>query len=266
MSFAWLPRETESLASSALEYARHGWRVFPCAGKEPLIAGGFKSASTDEGQVRAWWKEHPVARIGWAVPEGWFALDVDSKTGGLGSRAELERKHGPLPFTLRQVTGSGGEHWLFRVPEGVTVRQGAGLASGLDTRLGGRGYLVVAPSLHPVAGKPYRWHTVLEPLPMPEWLVNWARAEEPKPVRYEPPKLASKAASERERYARAVLRKLSDEVATCGEGGRNDLLNRAWWRIAQFRDVIGQSEARSELLHAARACGLSEREALTVLR
>src|SRR5262249_13355365 len=42
---------------AALEYARKGLPVFPCSplDKKPLTPHGFKDATTDEAQIRAWW-------------------------------------------------------------------------------------------------------------------------------------------------------------------------------------------------------------------
>lgn len=267
MSFPWLPYEEQPVAEAAMDYAKHGWKIFPCGGKEPLIAGGFKSACADVEQVTSWWKQYPEARIGWAIPEGWFALDVDKKSGGLETRAALEKQHGPLPFTLRQITGSGGEHWIFRVPEGLSVRQGAGLAAGLDTRLGGRGYLVVAPSTHPVTGEEYRWHTCIEPVEPPKWLCDFVRApEKPATKPYTPPPASWIKASGRERKARKALESMARKMAQAGEGTRNDFLNWCWFKMAEYRDVIPPSESASTLRAAAVASGLGESEADKVLR
>lgn len=279
MNLLWLPGTERTviadgenvrpatLFEAAIEYAQNGWRVFPCAGKEPLIAGGFKSASCDPNQVAAWWRAHPKAGIGWAIPEGWWALDVDRKSFGLESRTALEKQHGPLPFTLRQITGSGGEHWIFRVPAGLSVRQGAGLLPGLDTRLGGRGYLMVAPSIHPIAGKPYRWHTAIDPLEPPAWLAKLVKApEKPAPKPYTPPPASWIKQSGRESKARAALHGMAKKMAAAGEGTRNDLLNWCWFKMAEYQDVVPPSESASVLRAAAIAAGLGESEADKVLR
>jgi hypothetical protein len=53
---------TETLPASpildaALDAAARGWPVFPLAagGKQPLTKHGFKDATIDPAQVRAWW-------------------------------------------------------------------------------------------------------------------------------------------------------------------------------------------------------------------
>jgi hypothetical protein len=168
---------TTPMLDAALVYAANGWAVFPLDGKDPLTPHGFKDATTDEKQIRAWWKRWPSANIGWALPVGWWALDVDAGKSGYESLRELEAKNAPPPFTLRQTTGSDGEHWIFIQNPDQDIRQGAGFAPGLDTRVGGRGYLVVAPSVHPTTGKRYRWHTVIAPIEAPGWLVALVRRD-----------------------------------------------------------------------------------------
>ncbi len=165
-----LPHETDTPAEGAALYASLGWQVFPCKGKQPITSDGFKGASADPAKVATWWQANPTANVGWALPAGWFALDVDPRHGGDASLLALQREHEPLPWTLRAHTGGGGEHWIYRVPAGVEIRQMAGFRPGLDTRLGGRGYLLVCPSVHPETGKPYRWYATVEPTEPPAWL------------------------------------------------------------------------------------------------
>ena len=56
------PTELEA----ALGYARVGTAVFPCnpLDKKPLTSSGFKNATKDEAQIRAWWQKWPSAMIG----------------------------------------------------------------------------------------------------------------------------------------------------------------------------------------------------------
>ena len=43
---------------AALAYAKAGWRVFPCTPGEkvPATSNGVKDATSDEWQIRAWWR------------------------------------------------------------------------------------------------------------------------------------------------------------------------------------------------------------------
>lgn len=265
-SVNWLPRESDTQAEGAALYAANGWAVFPCIGKQPLTSSGFKDASADPAKVTAMWLANPTANVGWAVPQGWFALDVDPRHGGDKSLLELQREHEPLPWTLRAKTGGGGEHWIYRVPAGVEIRQMAGFRPGLDTRLGGRGYLLVCPSVHPETRQPYRWYAHMEPVDPPAWLVDIVKAPPlPPRVEYRPP-TASAATDRRRRYALAALRGCADDVRACGKGERNNALNKAWFRMVTFKDVVSADEARAALLDAALAVGLTEAEARKVLR
>jgi hypothetical protein len=261
-----LPHHEDTTLDGAAMYARIGWQVFPCAGKQPITSDGFKGASADPERVAAMWRANPTANVGWAVPVGWFALDVDPRHGGDASLLELQREHGPLPWTLRAKTGGGGEHWIYRVPAGVEIRQMAGFRPGLDTRLGGRGYLLVSPSIHPETKQPYRWYCHAEPVDPPAWLVEMLRAPKAEPRAPYTPPTASREMDKRRRYALAALKGCAEDVRAAGKGGRNDALNKAWWRMQQFRDAVSLDESRAALADAAAAIGLPDGETARTLR
>jgi Bifunctional DNA primase/polymerase, N-terminal len=105
------------LKKAALTYAaRLGWCVFPCVGKVPAIRGGrgYLDATTNAQTITSFWTRYPSANIGVScIGSGFVALDVDPRHGGDETLTELERRHGPLPHTVRQVTGGGGQHILF---------------------------------------------------------------------------------------------------------------------------------------------------------
>lgn len=258
-----------ALADAAIIYARSGWRIFPCIGKDPLTAHGFHDASADESQVRRWWRQWPTANIAGALPEGTFAIDEDPRKGGDFARTMLELARGPLPLTLRQLTGADGYHWIYRVPAGASARQGANvIGDGLDTRVSGKGYLMLAPSVHPETGNRWRWNSIIAPVEAPAWLLDLV-AVKSAPARqpYTPPtRCHPMILDRRQRYARRALELIAAEVAHAPEGARNDTLNKAWWRILQFRDVVPEPEARAVLEAAAASSGLPEREIAKVLR
>jgi len=162
---------------------RHRWclcgRSCESPGKHPMLPGGFKVATTDEGAIRRWWTETPDANI--ATHTSWcVVLDVDTKLGGDDTLAALEREHGALPDTPHILTGGGGVHIYFAPPAGVHVPNSASkVGAGLDIR-GPDGYVLLPPSRH-VSGGEYR-DDVMYPLfetplaPMPAWLVALAMA------------------------------------------------------------------------------------------
>jgi putative DNA primase/helicase len=70
-----------SMLSEALDYAKRGWYVFPCREKSgnpynrngemytpmektPYTYRGLDDASTDETQIKEWWRQWPDAMIG----------------------------------------------------------------------------------------------------------------------------------------------------------------------------------------------------------
>ena len=159
--------------------AEFGWHVVPLAGKRPMPAlgssGGWKNASDDESQIMEWWKRWPTANVGVALlPSGLVALDVDVKDGGLGEEqlAALIKAHGDLPSTVEAISGSGGRHLLFRVPEGEFGVRGD-LTK--DVELKHKHLIVVPPSIHPETGDAYRWRDGHSPsdLDLAPWPSEW---------------------------------------------------------------------------------------------
>ena len=74
--------------------------------------------------------------------------------------------------TTSLTTGSGGQHWIYKLPANVEVRNDAGtkLAKGIDVR-GDGGYIVVAPSIH-LSGDKYAWEDNSQAVLAPEWLIT----------------------------------------------------------------------------------------------
>ena len=159
-------KQSGEFLAAALEYARHGWPVFALKprSKAPLTEHGFKDATHDPEQIRAWWTRWPDANVGVPTgrPIGAFVLDADCKNGAGGlqtlDRLSVERA---ICETLQQITGSGGKQLFFRLP-GFDVRcfgqdrTGEVGLDGCDIKADG-GYVVVPPSIHPDTGRAYEW-------------------------------------------------------------------------------------------------------------
>jgi hypothetical protein len=150
------------LFAAALTLSARGLPVFPVKprSKVPATVDGFKSATIDPDQLRAWWQQWPDANVG--VPtgavSGFVVLDVDARHGGVASFEKLRDRH-QLPKTAQVLTGSGGFHYWFRHID--ELRNSAGLlGDGLDVR-GDGGYVVAPPSVHE-SGNPYKWLRGLE--------------------------------------------------------------------------------------------------------
>lgn len=186
------PPPLSPILQAALGYARSGWRIFPCRpreesflkggdgkqiimkAKEPLVprdkdkitgkpikgTGGLAKATTDEEQIKAWWKKWPDAMIGALTGPGMdaFVVDfdvIDKKTGEVFELAEriaaLEEAIGePLPETAMAVTPSGGCHLYFglpEIPEGMRLgNSNRKLPFKIDIRGDATGYVIVPPS------------------------------------------------------------------------------------------------------------------------
>ena len=242
--------------------------MFPVgADKKPLTLHGFHSATTAAETITNWWARWPNAGIGWAIPPRGLVLDVDARHRGHESLDELEGQHGKLPRTTASITGGGGLHLLFRTPGDVECRQTAGeIGAGLDTRTGGKGYVILPPSAH-ASGLRYTWRDRVPPALAPGWLLDLVRV----PVAaartaYSPPELPSEG-PRRCRYAWRALEGECDAVARTGEGGRNHRLCAAWLRCTRdLGDVLPRDVVRDHLTRAALAAGLPEPEIRRVLR
>jgi hypothetical protein len=145
----------QTFLDAALSYARQGFLVFPLipGKKEPLIKGpgGHNQATTDEDQIRLWWKQYPNANIG-ARMVGRLAVDLDFN--------KKARRLSSLPDTRTHHSGrgNGNVHLIYRVEPGSLAEQVKNTSNtfgeGIDTRTG-QGYIVMPPSIHPDTGKPY---------------------------------------------------------------------------------------------------------------
>ncbi len=144
------------MLQAALRYAELGYPVFPCVpgGKAPATAHGFLDATTDAGQIEAWWTARPDANIGMPTA-GLLVVDVDGADNPWPGD-DLEAL-GECPVSL---TPRGGRHYIFRQPAGKSWSNTASrLAPKVDTRANG-GYIVLPPSV--VGGRPYKWAGDLE--------------------------------------------------------------------------------------------------------
>lgn len=200
------PKVAEVLAA-ALAYAAAGWPPFALAAgaktPAPRCANGFKSASTAPEELRAMFSR--PCNVGIAVPSGFVVVDVDSED----ARDSLREAGLALPDTARQRTPRGW-HYVYALPDGVEIRQTASeVLPGVDTRTGGKGYIVAAPSV--VSGRAYEWERPLAResiAPAPPWLLD---------------RLSTTSRRRKATAAKPALR-LTDPAP---EGARNETIFRA---------------------------------------
>lgn len=154
--------EYPSMYHAAIDYIKRGLAVFPLEekGKRPKTRNGFKDATTDAAQVKAWWQQWPNANIGIATGKrsgGIFVidLDIDEDKGidGYHTLEDWQRENGKFPDTWTAITGRGGYHLYFH--SNSEIKNRAGIIDGVDVR-GDGGYVVAPPSIHS-NGNRYEW-------------------------------------------------------------------------------------------------------------
>ncbi len=156
----------------ALWYVNHAFKVLPVKqDKTPLTEHGLKDATQTQAGVKEFWAKYPDAGIA-IVTDGLIVLDFDVKNGGMESKAAMITKFGDFPATRVHRTGGGGEHWLYRSPNGSVYRNTVSLGGfkGVDVRAKG-GYIVVPPSLH-LSGNKYEVISKAGISSAPAWLIE----------------------------------------------------------------------------------------------
>lgn len=256
---------TDSMHALATSYVANGWPVFPTRAapeesvdqrtgevitlkaKTPNTPRGLKDATTVPHIVDAWWgRKYPGAMVG--IPTGTsigaWVLDVDPKSGGYETLADLEADNDILPDTRTARTPSGGRHYYFAHHEGVRNRGAMG--AGLDVR--GTGGYVVAPGSVMADGRAYMWDNDNDILPAPDWLLEMVIKKEP--VASAVSHTAIRSEIPESYFAAAVDGELSDLVAT-PMGGRNNALNDSAFRIGTLVASGGLTEGQArDLLQA----------------
>ena len=189
---ATLPSDQAALVEWAVFYSKNGWPVFPvvCKGKAPLTERGLYDASTDEKQIRAWWKRWPGANIGCPCGDPEFTNGEGTKGRGSGHDAVdiepaglktvAERGDHSEWATFRVKTPSGGYHAL--VATRTDVKNAVKPVEGIDIRTAG-GYTLLPPSYVIEEEKGYDGWYVWQNFPngtklpdMPKWLIDACKA------------------------------------------------------------------------------------------
>ncbi|GAA3841693.1 hypothetical protein GCM10022403_087300 [Streptomyces coacervatus] len=169
----WTQEPTPPVVA-AINYALHGWKVFPLSpgSKEPLPGTrGFLDATSDITTIVHWFGQWPKANVGIATDaeSGIWILDVDPKNDGPRSLEALRAGLGDesLMDTYTVRTPSGGLHLYYvwpdgaRLPRKINLFKGQGMP-GIDL-LGSGGYAVAPPSCTAEGA-----YTVVQELPIPD--------------------------------------------------------------------------------------------------
>lgn len=268
---AWSPdllaglTEAPILGTAAMMLARAGVPVFPCVplGKQPLTRRGFLDASTDPALVANWWRRWPEANL--AMPtgasSGIVVVDVDVHASGSGfdafERARSARLVDGWAWTVR--TPSGGLHACYPSRLGVSQRCWQIPSQHVDCR-GDGGYVVLPPSQVTLPDETvgqYRVVSITAHRPAPIDTVALRRFLEPPrptPTSWSLPPATASSSPDR----------LAAWVASRPEGARNQGL---FWAACRMVEAGHNFDASLAVLgSAARAAGLTEREAETTIR
>lgn len=244
------------------------------AGKHPIAKNWQNHIASREELLDQLTRLKFVPNVGMVLgkqPAGPYlvAVDVDDAQ----RFAKLEAELGALPETPRCDSGRG-YRLIFEIPHSIDTDTlvnvtGLGGEPGLDVKCKG-GQIVIAPSLH-ASGRRYVWTKVgaVAKLPM-----TWALEliQDPKPPKwiekFTPQTMAAdrKAARRAERYLEVTVMRRSSQLASCGEGMRNNTLYRSAFAMYSLDAGLylggnWQQYIHDQLFHAARACGLPEKEA-----
>jgi hypothetical protein len=157
-------------------YFQAGFQPLPCDGKTGIPGGytGRNGRLVSRADVITWAMSRPNANIALRA-NGWIGLDVDNyrkgpvEKHGWHTLQLAERRWGALPptwrVTAREQTGASGIRF-YRVPDGflgwaTQIRlpdENGQLWSDIEIIQWHHRYAVVAPSIHPDLGIPYRWY------------------------------------------------------------------------------------------------------------
>ncbi|MFM9957267.1 MAG: DUF3987 domain-containing protein [Phycisphaerales bacterium] len=203
-------------------------------------------------------------------PAGWI-VDVD-----LDHPRAVELADSFLPHT-GMTWGRDSKprsHRLYRLTRPADTRKWPSKTAGMIVELRSTGCQTIAPgSTHP-SGEPVRWDDDGEPANIdPEELrsaisaladaVRRELGEGPDTAGAPVPRPVPTGPHGGGKYGREALRREAEMVATTPEGGRNDALNRAAFNVGTLigGGEVDRADAESELLTAARSCGLPDEEA-----
>ena len=241
------PGSRNRVLDTALSYAANGWPVFPCwpDRKTPATSHGYLDATTDPGQITAWFAGHPDRNLAVATgAPGPDVLDVDRRKGksGFASVNRLIRAGLADGAGACVRTPGGGMHLYF---SGSAQRSGHLPGHCLDFVATG-GYVLVPPSR--VGGRAYQMVASRGDVGGLDW-DQVTRLLEPD-------------AEARERILRPVPPGRADVGRLAAWLGRQEPGNRnagLFWAANRALDADPAADL-SPLAAAARQAGLADRE------
>jgi len=149
-------------------------------GKHPAVSSWtrYQNTRADADTLEIWFngrfQNHNIGLVTGTVSNNYHVVDIDTDEGKVGRETwfDLILLHGDFGPTLRWKTGGGGEHIIFRHPDGKQVKsQNSLYGENLDSK-GEGGYVVVPPSNTNKGA--YAFLERFNPINTPEWLLTLA--------------------------------------------------------------------------------------------
>ncbi|MBU1170283.1 MAG: bifunctional DNA primase/polymerase [Proteobacteria bacterium] len=146
------------MLNHAIEYLEMGFSVIPVkrSDKKPYIKWSeYQDRHPTHEEIERWWSAWPDANVAVICGKisGIFVIDADGPKG-------IDWINAHLPKTgVYSITGKG-IHAVFKIPEGVTIKNAVRLAPEVDIR-GEGGYFIVPPSIHE-NGHKYQWRFIMD--------------------------------------------------------------------------------------------------------
>lgn len=141
-------------------------------GKAPLLEHGYQDKRRTQTifGIQGFIREFKTPNFGGHFPNR-IILDIDKPKGGFDSLTKLQHDIGDLPRTLTDLTGSGGLHIFYHLPEAYRWISASELPGypGIDVRI--HAYVILPPSLH-VCGNRYSIYLDLPVVEAPESLLS----------------------------------------------------------------------------------------------
>lgn len=230
-------------------YGRLGWRMFPAAGKRPLLKNWPEFASADPDEVTQWFRR--PANIGLICGEAFDVFDIEAPHVS----AFIEYV-GILPETPIVRTGRGGLH-IYVLPTGARGNRRLILNNvHIGELKSKRGGVLAPPS---VTDAPYRWLWAPDGMELAVASQAMERLIPPEPrIRRFPAKITSAV------YGVKKLQALAACVARTPEGQRNAILY--WAARRGLEEGIPPQYLFRGLADAALAAGLRHHEITATLR
>ncbi|MEG2253960.1 MAG: bifunctional DNA primase/polymerase [Carnobacterium sp.] len=216
------------MINEAIKYAELGFSILPLKNNSKVpqsteyFPNGFKSATSDKNKIKSHWHQYPMSNIGLLIGKDLIIMDIDvHKENGFDSLKILEREFERLPNTFSVDTPTGGKHYYFRLPEGVTIDRQINAFKGIDILT--NGYIVASPSL--IDGVTYKVSTgSIDKLAlMPNWLLRAFKTHQEQPSKDYLKQSNINSYKPGKKYTGALLDEL---VAGAMVGGRNDWIMR----------------------------------------